>query len=85
MWSWLGTKYSVLRYSIEEKQERISDSSTANWNRFKDEERSRKKETTASSSNLFTQSEESFQTSEELFNITERQPEIDIDQELVKL
>ena len=58
---------------------------TANWNRFKDEERSRKKETAASSSNLFTQSEESFQTSEELFNITERQPEFDIDQELVKL
>ena len=74
-----------MRDSIEEKKERISDSLTANGNRFKDEERSRKKDTTASSSNLFAQSEESFQTSEELFNITERQPEFDIDQELVKL
>ena len=43
-----------------------------------------KKQTTTSSSNLFTQSEESLQTSEELFNTTGCQKEFDIDQELVK-
>ena len=43
-----------------------------------------KKQTTTSSSNLFTQSEESLQTSEELFNTTGFQKEFDIDQELVK-
>ena len=43
-----------------------------------------KKETT-SSSNFFTQSEESLQTSEELFNTFRCQTEFDIDQELVKL
>ena len=44
-----------------------------------------KKETTTSSSNFFTQSEESLQTSEELFNTFRCQTEFDIDQELVKL
>ena len=43
-----------------------------------------KKQTTTSRSNLFTQSEESLQTSEELFNTTGCQKEFDIDQELVK-
>ena len=43
-----------------------------------------KKQTTTSSSNLFTQREESLQTSEELFNTTGYQKEFDIDQELVK-
>ena len=43
-----------------------------------------KKQTTTSSSNLFTQSEESLQISEELFNTTGYQKEFDIDQELVK-
>ena len=41
-----------------------------------------KKETTTSSSNFFTQSEESLQTSEELFNTFRCQTEFDIDQEV---
>ena len=44
-----------------------------------------KKEATVSSSNLFTQSEESLWTIEELFDTTGCQTEFDIDQELVKL
>ena len=44
-----------------------------------------KKEVATSTSNLFTQSEESLQTCEELFNTTGCQAEFDTDQELVKL
>ena len=44
-----------------------------------------KKQTTTSRSNLFTQSEESLHTSEELFNTAGCQTEFDFDRELVKL
>ena len=74
----------VLRDSTEEKEGKNFRCISCKLKYSKMKKDVEKKQTTTSSSNLFTQSEESLQTSEELFNTTGCQKEFDIDQELVK-